>query len=63
MNSAPNTTNFAMVGLGRMGANIVRRLAKHGINSTVFDLSPEAVAALGAEGATTTSSIAITDCP
>jgi len=58
MNSAPNTTNFAMVGLGRMGANIVRRLAKHGVNSTVFDLSPEAVAALGAEGAITASSIA-----
>jgi 6-phosphogluconate dehydrogenase len=58
MNSAPNTTNFAMVGLGRMGANIVRRLAKHGIKSTVFDLSAEAVAALGAEGAITSSSIA-----
>ena len=55
MSSAPNTTNFAMVGLGRMGANIVRRLATHGINSTVFDLSPEAVAALGAEGAITSS--------
>ena len=58
MTSAPNTTNFAMVGLGRMGANIVRRLAQHGISSTVFDLSSEAVAALGAEGATTTTSIA-----
>lgn len=50
--------NFAMVGLGRMGANIVRRLASHGITSTVYDLSQEAVAALGAEGAITTSSLA-----
>ena len=58
MTSAPNTPNFAMVGLGRMGANIVRRLAKHGITSTVFDLSGEAVAALGAEGSITSSSIA-----
>lgn len=50
--------NFAMVGLGRMGANIVRRLASHGITSTVYDLSQEAVAALGAEGAITASSLA-----
>lgn len=39
-----------MVGLGRMGANIVRRLARHGITSAVYDVSPESVKALAAEG-------------
>jgi 6-phosphogluconate dehydrogenase len=43
--------NFGMVGLGRMGANIVRRLARHNISSVVYDVSPEAVNALAAEGA------------
>jgi 6-phosphogluconate dehydrogenase len=45
------TTSFAMVGLGRMGANIVRRLERHGITSAVYDVSPDAVKALTAEGA------------
>lgn len=59
MTTAPNNSpNFAMVGLGRMGANIVRRLAKHGITSTVYDVSQEAIAILGAEGSITTSSMA-----
>lgn len=44
--------NFAMVGLGRMGANIVRRLGHAGITSVVYDLNPEAVASLGNEGFT-----------
>ena len=39
-----------MVGLGRMGANIVRRLSRHNITSAVYDLSPESVKALAAEG-------------
>ena len=43
-------TNFGMVGLGRMGANIVRRLARHNITSVVYDVSPDAVKALAAEG-------------
>ncbi len=43
--------NFGMVGLGRMGANIVRRLSRHSINSAVYDVSPDAVATLAAEGA------------
>src|SRR6202041_670874 len=34
---------LGMVGLGRMGANMVRRLAAHGHESVVFDRSPEAV--------------------
>lgn len=51
-------TNFAMVGLGRMGANIVRRLARHGISSVVFDVNPDSVSALAAEGATPATSLA-----
>lgn len=43
--------NFGMVGLGRMGANIVRRLQRAGITSVVYDVNPEAVAAMVAEGA------------
>jgi len=43
-------TNFGMVGLGRMGANIVRRLARHNITSVVYDVSPDAVKALASEG-------------
>jgi 6-phosphogluconate dehydrogenase len=47
--------NFGMVGLGRMGANIVRRLERHGITSAVYDLQPSAVAELAHEGAIATS--------
>ena len=47
--------NFGMVGLGRMGANIVRRLQRHGIRSAVYDLQPSAVAELAHEGAIATS--------
>jgi 6-phosphogluconate dehydrogenase len=42
---------LGMVGLGRMGANLVRRLAKAGIAAVVWDRDPKAVAALTAEGA------------
>jgi 6-phosphogluconate dehydrogenase len=45
-----SSTNFGMIGLGRMGANIVRRLANHSITSVVYDVSPDSVAALSAEG-------------
>ena len=45
-----SATTFGMVGLGRMGANIVRRLHRHGITSAVFDVSPDSVQALVAEG-------------
>ena len=44
-------TNFGMVGLGRMGANIVRRLNNHGIQSVVYDVNPDSVKGLAAEGA------------
>ena len=34
---------LGMIGLGRMGANMVRRLLKNGHNCVVFDMSPKAV--------------------
>ena len=37
---------LAMIGLGRMGANMVRRLIKGGHACVVFDMSPKAVADL-----------------
>jgi 6-phosphogluconate dehydrogenase len=49
---------LGMVGLGRMGANIIRRLMRDGHTCVVFDLDPEAVAALEKEGATGASSMA-----
>jgi 6-phosphogluconate dehydrogenase len=44
-------TQLGMVGLGRMGANMVRRLIQAGHQCTVFDLSPKAVEGLAKEGA------------
>ncbi|WP_029145765.1 phosphogluconate dehydrogenase (NAD(+)-dependent, decarboxylating) [Microbacterium luticocti] len=43
---------LGMIGLGRMGANIVRRLMRAGHDCVVYDTNPDAVAALVAEGAT-----------
>jgi 6-phosphogluconate dehydrogenase len=48
---------LGMTGLGRMGANMVRRLMKGGHQCAVFDLNPENVKGLAAEGATGTSSL------
>jgi len=48
---------LGMVGLGRMGANMVRRLLKGGHTCTVFDMSPKSVEALASEGAVGASSI------
>ena len=48
---------LGMVGLGRMGANMVRRLMKAGHNCVVFDMSQNSVAELAGEGATGSSSI------
>ena len=42
---------LGMVGLGRMGANLVRRLQRAGIGAVVWDRDPAVVAALAAEGA------------
>src|SRR5258708_20041720 len=49
---------FGMIGLGRMGANMVRRLMRAGHSCVVFDRSAEAVAALVKEGPTGASSLA-----
>ena len=49
---------LGMVGLGRMGSNIVRRAMRDGHTAHVFDTSPQAVAELVAEGAHGASSIA-----
>src|ERR1700754_2857995 len=42
---------LGMIGLGRMGANIVRRLMRDGHECVVYDVNPDAVAALSADGA------------
>jgi 6-phosphogluconate dehydrogenase len=49
---------LGMIGLGRMGANMVRRLIKGGHACTVFDRSAPAVTALAQEGATGAASLA-----
>src|SRR3954451_12575671 len=41
-----------MIGLGRMGANMVRRLMRGGHDCVVHDVSADAIAALEGEGAT-----------
>jgi 6-phosphogluconate dehydrogenase len=50
---------LGMVGLGRMGANMVRRLTRHDHECVVFDMSPKAVDELAKEkGVTGSSSLA-----
>lgn len=49
---------LGMIGLGRMGANIVRRLMRDGHECVVFDVNADAVSALAAEGAMPAASIA-----
>jgi 6-phosphogluconate dehydrogenase len=48
---------LGMVGLGRMGANMVRRLMQAGHTCVVYDVNAAAVKALEAEGATGSSSL------
>jgi 6-phosphogluconate dehydrogenase len=48
---------IGMVGLGRMGSNLVRRLMRDGHECVVFDVSPDAVRALEGDGATGSSSL------
>jgi 6-phosphogluconate dehydrogenase len=50
--------NFAMVGLGRMGANMVRRLLAGGHACVVHDVAPAAIDALAKQGATPAASLA-----
>jgi 6-phosphogluconate dehydrogenase len=49
---------LGMIGLGRMGANMVRRLLKQGHQCVVFDMSPKAVKELVEEKAVGASSLA-----
>jgi len=49
---------IAMVGLGRMGANMARRLMRDGHDCVVYDRNPETVAQLVAEGAAGAASLA-----
>jgi 6-phosphogluconate dehydrogenase len=49
---------LGMIGLGRMGANMVRRLIRAGHQCVVFDMSPKAVQELAQEKAVGSSSLA-----
>jgi len=48
---------LGIIGLGRMGGNIARRLMKHGHEVAVYDRNAETVAGLGQEGAITADSL------
>jgi 6-phosphogluconate dehydrogenase len=48
---------LGMIGLGRMGANIVRRLLRRGHACVVFDTNPEPVRELASEGAVAAAGI------
>src|ERR1700723_3444883 len=48
---------LGMIGLGRMGGNIVRRLMKHGHTTVVYDKDAKAVAGLAADGAAGTGTL------
>jgi 6-phosphogluconate dehydrogenase len=49
---------LGMIGLGRMGGNMVRRLMKNGHQCVVFDLNPDSVKQLAGEGAIGAGSLA-----
>ena len=53
-----NPMQLGMVGLGRMGANLVRRLMRDGHRCVVYDVNPDAVTTLAGEGATGSGSLA-----
>jgi 6-phosphogluconate dehydrogenase len=48
---------LGMVGLGRMGANIVRRLTRDGHECVVYDVNPDVVSSLASEGPTGADSL------
>ena len=59
---------LGMIGLGRMGGNIVRRLERNGHNCVVFDTNPKSVSDLTADGAKGSGSLeelvkGLTDSP
>jgi 6-phosphogluconate dehydrogenase len=49
---------LGMIGLGRMGANLVRRLMRDGHHCVAYDVNPDVVKSLAAEGATGAESLA-----
>ncbi|MDQ3441053.1 MAG: NAD(P)-binding domain-containing protein, partial [Planctomycetota bacterium] len=49
---------LGMIGLGRMGANMSRRLVRGGIDVVAFDKNPETVTALAREGPVAATSLA-----
>jgi len=49
---------FGMIGLGRMGANMARRLMRAGHTCVAYDVFPESVDKLAAEGASGAKSLA-----
>ncbi len=51
-------SQLGMVGLGRMGANLVRRLMRDGHDCVVYDVNPEPIKELAGEGATGASTLA-----
>ncbi len=53
-----NAMQLGVVGLGRMGANIVRRLMRDGHSCVVFDVNADTIKDLEKEGATGASAVA-----
>jgi 6-phosphogluconate dehydrogenase len=53
-----NPMQLGMVGLGRMGANIVRRLVRDGHECVVYDVNPQAVTDLEGQNVTGSASLA-----
>ena len=58
MNDRSKAMQLGMIGLGKMGANMVRRIMGAGHECVVFDQSPEAVETLKNEGARGATSLA-----
>jgi len=52
---------LGMIGLGRMGANLVRRLVRDGHTCVVYDVSADVTAALAAEGDAITAASSLED--
>ena len=48
---------LGMIGLGRMGANMVRRLVKDGHQCVVYDRTPDTVKKLASDGAIGSNSL------
>ena len=57
MKEATTKMQLGLVGLGRMGANMARRLMKAGHTCVVTDLNAEAVASMARDGATGAASL------